>query len=98
MTQADVQALFQKFAAPLAPYVTSAGRQRGAEMLARTLWQALILGPEMEAATWKALKDDGKIADDLIEAIRQCYTEKMKPVVNEEQLAVLRQRYEVQGK
>jgi len=36
MNQEEAQALFQKFAAPLAPYVTSAGRKEAAESLARS--------------------------------------------------------------
>lgn len=98
MTQEEAQALFRKFAAPLAPYVTSANRKESAEMLVRSLWLALVTGPEGEEATWKTLKDTGKLDDDLIEAIKECYEEKMKLVVSAEQLAALRQRYKVERK
>ena len=49
MDQTEVEALFRKFAAPLAGYAaTSAKRKEGAEFLARNLWTAMIAGPEME--------------------------------------------------
>jgi hypothetical protein len=98
MTQEEAQALFRKFAAPLTPYVTSGKRQASAESLARCLWLALVTGPEIEEAVWKGLKDTAKLDDDLIEAMKQCYEERMKPVVSAEQLAALRQRYKVKRK
>jgi hypothetical protein len=98
MNQEEAQALFQKFAAPLAPYVTSAARKEAAESLARSLWLALVTGPEIEETVWKGLKDTARLDDDLIEALKQCYEEKMKPVVSGEQLAALRQRYKVERK
>ena len=67
-------------------------------MLTKTLWTALIAGREMEEATWEILKTQGKLDDDLLEAIQQCYYEKMKPVVSEKQLATLRKRYDLQRK
>ena len=98
MNQEEAQALFRKFAAPLAPYVTTAARKEAAESLVRSLWLALVTGPEIEEALWKELKDTANLDDDLIEALKQCYQEKMKPVVSPEQLAGLRQRYKVQRK
>ena len=98
MNQEEAQALFQKFAAPLAPHVTSADRKESAESLVRSLWLALLTGPEIEEALWKGLKDTAKLDDDLIEAVKQCYEEKMKPVVSAEQLAALRQLYQVKRK
>jgi hypothetical protein len=98
MNQEEAQALFQKFAAPLAPYVTSAARKEAAESLARSLWLALVTGPEIEETVWRGLKDTARLDDDLIEALKQCYEEKMKPVVSGEQLAALRQRYKVERK
>jgi hypothetical protein len=94
MDQAEVQSLFRKFAAPLAGYAaTSPIRKELAEMLARNLWTALIAGPAMEEETWKVLKTTGKLDDDSLQVIQQLYFEQMKPVVSEEQLAGLRQRY-----
>jgi hypothetical protein len=95
MTQEEAQALFQQFAAPLAPYVTSPGRKEAAESLVRNLWLALLTGPEVEEAVWQGLKDTAHLEDDLIESLKQCYEEKMKPVVSAEQLAALRERYKV---
>ena len=93
MTGLEVQALFQKFAAPLVPHVTSTARKEGAEFVAKSLWLALIDGPEMEEETWKLLKDQGQLDDDLLDSIKQCYQEKMRPVVSGERLVALRQRY-----
>jgi hypothetical protein len=99
MNQAEVQSLFSKFAAPLAGYAaTSPVRKDLAEMLTRNLWTALIAGPEMEEEVWKALKTTGKLDDDALQVIQQMYFDKMKPVVSEDQLVALRERYRVRGK
>ena len=99
MEQAEVQALFQKFAAPFAGYAaTSVQRREGAEFMARTLWTALIAGPEMEEQTWKAFKTHAHLDDDSLQVIQQLYFDQMKPVVSEEQLAALRERYRVRMK
>ena len=58
----------------------------------------MITGPEMEEETWKILKTRGDLDDDLLDSIQTCYYEKMKPVVNSEQLAALRERYKVRRK
>ena|ERR1700722_8078851 len=94
MDQAEVQTLFRKFAAPLAGYAaTSPARKELAEMLARNLWTAMIGGPEMEEETWKVFKKHAKLDDDTLQPIKKLYFEQMKPVVTEEQLVALRQRY-----
>jgi len=99
MDQAEVQALYRKFAAPLAGYaVTSVQRKEGAEFMARTLWTALIAGPEMEEETWKVLKTTGKLDDDSRHAIKDLYVQQMKPVVSEDQLMALRERYRLRRK
>ena len=85
MDQAEVQALFRRFAAPLAGYAaTSPARKDLAEMLARNLWTAMIAGPEMEEATWEILKTTGNLDADSLQVIQQMYFEQMKPVVSEE--------------
>jgi hypothetical protein len=95
----ETQALLRRFAAPLAGYAaTSAERKEGAEFMARTLWTALIAGPEMEEETWKALKTTGKLDDDSLQAIKEVYFQKMKPVVTGEQVAALRKRYRLRRK
>ena len=63
--------------------------------MARTLWTAMIAGPEMEEETWKILKTTGKLDDDSLQAIQQVYFDKMKPVVSEQDRADLRQRYQM---
>ena len=90
MNQEEAQALFEKFAAPLAPY---AALKEAAEGLARSLWLAMVAGPAIEEEVWKGLKDSADWGEDLIEAIKECYEKKMKPVVNREQLAALRHLY-----
>ena len=62
-------------------------------MLARNLWTAMIAGPGMEEETWKILKTTGKLNDDSLQVIQQLYFDQMKPVVSDEELADLRQRY-----
>jgi hypothetical protein len=99
MDQAEVQALLRKFAAPLAGYAASSpARKKLADMLARNLWTAMIAGPEMEEETWKVLKTTGKLDDDSLLVIQQMYFDQMKPVVTEEQLVALRERYRVRRK
>lgn len=94
MDQAEVQALFRKFAAPLAGYAaTSAARKDLAEMLARNLWMAMIAGPELEEETWQVFKKHAKLDDDSLQPIKELYFDEMKPVVSEEQRAALRVRY-----
>jgi hypothetical protein len=94
MDQADAQSLFRKFAAPLASYAaTSVARKELAEMLARNLWTAMIAGPEMEEETWKVFKMRANLNDDSLQPIKELYFEQMKPVVTDEQIVALRQRY-----
>jgi hypothetical protein len=90
----EVQALFQKFAAPLAGYAaTSPARKELAEMLARNLWMALIAGPEMEDETWTTFKRHASLDEDSLQPIKDLHFEQMKLVVTGEQLVALRQRY-----
>lgn len=66
--------------------------------MARTLWTALIAGPEMEEETWKAFKTHAHLDDDSLQLIQQLYFDQMKPVVSDDQLVALRQRYRLQKK
>ncbi len=94
MDHAEANALFLEFAAPLAGYAgSSSARKKLAEMLARNLWTAMIAGPEMENETWKAFKSQANLSNDALQAIQQLYLNQMKPVVSDEQLVLLRQRY-----
>lgn len=52
----------------------------------------------MEEETWKVFKTSGKLDDDSLQVIQQLYFEQMKPGVNEEQLAALRERYRLRRK
>ena len=58
----------------------------------------MIAGPEMEEETWKVLKTTGKLDNESLQVIRQLYLDQMKPVVSEEQLVALRERYQVRRK
>jgi hypothetical protein len=99
LTQAEIQALLRNFAAPLADYAsTSHIRHQGADFMVRTLWQALIAGQEMEEETWKAFREIGGIEGEDLKAIQDCYYQKMKPLVTEEQLVALRRRYGLKRK
>jgi len=94
-----VQALFRRFAAALAGYAaTSPERKELAEMLARNLWTALIAGPEMEEETWKIFQNRANLDQESLQVIQQLYFEQMKPIVSEEQLVALRQRYQMRRK
>lgn len=94
MDHAEAIALFQEFAASLAGYARSSPtRKESAEMLARSLWLAMIAGPEMEEETWKVLREQGGLDEDAIEPIKEVYFERMKPAVTEEKRELLRQRY-----
>jgi hypothetical protein len=96
MDQAEVRALFRKFATPLAGYAAaSPARKQLAEMLARNLWAAMIAGPEMEAEAWKVFKTQANLDDGSLQVIQQLYLDQMRPVVSEEQLAGLRERYRI---
>jgi hypothetical protein len=95
MTETEVQALFKKFGAPLAPEAQSAERRSGAVVIVKALWAALIAGPVMEEETWKMLNEVGHLPEEELQAIKDCYYQKMKPLVSDEQLAALRERYDV---
>lgn len=96
MDETTIQSLFRQFAGPLAAYAaTSPERKALADMIARSLWAAMIAGPEMEAETWKILKTTGKLDDDSLQAIQQVYFDMMKPVVSEQDREDLRQQYQM---
>ena len=95
----DIRDLLRQFAAPLADYAASSlARNEGAEFMVRTLWTAMIAGPEMEEETWKAFREIGHIPEDDLKAIQDCYYQKMKPVVTPQQLAALQKRYGLKRK
>jgi hypothetical protein len=99
MDQAEVQALYLRFAAVLAEYgATAPDRKELATMLARSLWLAMIAGPEMEEETGKVLKNRAKLDDESVQIIKQMYFEQMRPVVSEDQLTALRRRYPIPNK
>jgi len=90
MAEVDICDLLRQFAAPLADYAASSlARHEGADFMVRTLWTAMIAGPEMEEETWKAFREIGHIPEDDLRAIQDCYYQQMKPVVTPKQLAAL---------
>ena len=99
MTDTDMQDLLRRFAAPLAQYATtSPARNDLADVMVRTLWAAMIAGPEMEEETWKAFREIAHLSEDGLKAIQDCYHQQMKPVVTPEQLEILRKRFGVRRK
>ena len=99
MADADVQDMLKKFAAPLAEYAAvSPARKANADFMIRTLWTAMIAGPEMEEETWKAFREIARLPEEDPKAIQDCYNQRMKPVVTLEQLTTLRKRYGLRRK
>ena len=90
MQESDVQAIFVRFAAPLSGFAILGGRKESVEELARNLWMVLLAGDQAEEQMWRSL---ARSDADLCETIKRCYLEEMKPLVSEEELAALRQRY-----
>ena len=94
MDVSESQALFLKFAEPLASYAAfSAERKKLADMLAQNLWQALIAGPQAEDTMWDVLTNEGNLDAEQLEPIKTCYYKQMKPTVSQDQLVVLRAKY-----
>ncbi len=94
ITDADVQALLKRFGSPLAKYAASfSAREENANFVVRTLWRAMLAGPEMEEETWKAFREIAHMPEENLKAIQDCYHQQMKPVVSPDQLAALRKRY-----
>jgi len=90
MQESDVQAIFLRFAAPLSGFALLGGRKESVEELARNLWMVLLAGDQAEEQMWRSLAQSDA---DLCETVKRCYLEEMKPLVSEEELAALRQRY-----
>ena len=96
MDVSESQALFLKFAEPLASYAAfSAERKKLADMLAQNLWKALIAGPQAEDTMWDVLTNEGTLDAEQLEPIKACYYKQMKPTVSQDQLVVLRAKYGV---
>ena len=90
MQESEVQAIFVRFAAPLSGFALLGSRKESIEELARNLWMVLLAGDGAEGQMWRSLAQTDV---DLCETVKRCYLEEMKPLVNEEELAALRQRY-----
>jgi hypothetical protein len=58
----------------------------------------MTAGQEMEEETWRAFREIGGIESEDLKAIQDCYYQKMKPLVTEEQLVALRRRYGLKRK
>ncbi len=97
LTDNEAQKLFQKFAAPLFRGANSVTRKKSAHELAKTLWVALVTGHENEEMIFEELRKS--LADpESIQVIRDCYYDKMKPLITEEELQALIVRYQVKKK
>ncbi len=66
------------------------GRKESVEELARNLWMVLLAGEQAEEQMWASLAQTNV---DFCETVKHCYLEEMKPLVAEEELSALRQRY-----
>ena len=96
MDVSESQALFMKFAEPLASYAAfSAERQQLADMLSKNLWKALIAGQKTEDIMWDVLTNEGNLDAEQLEPIKTCYYQQMKPRVSQDQLVVLRAKFGV---
>ena len=99
MDVSESQALFLKFAEPLASYAAfSAERKQLADMLSQNLWKALIAGPQAEDTMLDVLTNEGNHEAEQLEPIKTCYYKQMKPTVSQDQLVVLRAKYGVRHK
>ena len=95
LTDQQAQDLFKKFAAPLFRAAKLPSQQKGAQRLAQILWQALVTGPEIEAAVFQTLKDIGDVNTEDLQIIKDRYYNDMKPSVTKEELQALKARYKV---
>ncbi len=90
MERQEVQAVFQRFGAPLMNFVALGADKEAAHDLARNLWMAMIAGEEAEKHVFAAMRDS---SSELYDVLHRCYTEEMKPQVSDAVLAALRERY-----
>lgn len=96
MDVSESQALFLKFAEPLASYAAfSVERKQLADLLSQNLWKALIAGQQAEDTMWDVLTNEGNLDAEQLEPIKTCYYKQMKPTVSQDQLVVLRAKYGV---
>lgn len=93
MNQTEIHALFTQFAAPLVPLATLAGSEKSMETLAKNLWIAALGGEEIENEMWEQMQQADDSDSGLLDSIRWCFVEKMKPALGEQQLAALRKHY-----
>jgi hypothetical protein len=90
MNETVVNELFSRFAAPLVPFVQLGADVEAAEALARNLWIAMICGGETEQQVWDQLHAANS---ELFDILRRCYADQMRPTVDDETLARLREWY-----
>ena len=94
LNERETRNLFRRFAAPLAPYAaTSQARKELGEVLAKCLWAAMIGGPVMEEETWQTLQSMANLDSAALQAIKVLYFREMKPIVSDEELAMLREAF-----
>ena len=94
LTDQDEQRLLSRFAAPLFRSVRTADQTVGAERLLRTLWIALVTGPDMEAWVFQKLEEVGGLGGEDLQAVKERYYNEMKPCLAEEELQALQARYQ----
>lgn len=89
------RAIFRRFAAPLSDCLAG-HTSHDAGTLAKSLWTAMIAGPQMEEKTWDAFHHIADVDEITVVLIQRCYREQMRPLVTDEELAELRRRYNLQ--
>lgn len=97
MNESEVQALFLRFAQPMAPLRDAGANQQTLNSLARSLWAAMIGGDAAEQSLWNALREDAAVDEAVIGVVQLCYQQEMKPAVSEQELTALRARYGIAG-
>ncbi len=93
MNQTEIHALFTQFAAPLVPLAALAGSKESMETLAKNLWIAALGGEEIENEMWEQMQQADEGDSGLLDSVRWCFDEEMKPALGKEQLAALRKHY-----
>jgi len=93
MKQEEIRKHFAEFAAPLTSFVALGSDKESVEQLARNLWAAMLGGEEVEQQLWSALEENGQIDTSILDLVKRCYDEDMKPTLSQDQLMELRQHY-----
>ena len=98
LTDQDAHKLFAKFAAPIFRVAKTPSQQKGAQVLAKALWLALVTGPEIETSAFENLEKIMKVEAEDLAIIKERYYREMKPSITIEELSLLKAYYKVKKK